>query len=294
MPMELLAGDGVACRERLLSLGLTIEPSRNARDRLHRYISTSMPTARALAVSRLGWHDRTFVLPDRTFGASNSEEVIYQTAGAIDQTFGTRGTLAEWRSKVAAFCVGNCRLVAAVSASFAAALLYISGDESGGIHLVGPSSIGKTTALAVAGSVWGGGGVSGGGVKGYIRQWRVTANGLEATAAVHCDSLLCLDEISQVSPQQAGEAAYMLGNGMGKQRAQRDGSGRRPVEWRLLFLSTGEISLADKVAEDGRRPATAGQKIRVIDLPADTGMRLGIFDTVYSFDDGRSLADYLK
>jgi uncharacterized protein (DUF927 family) len=59
-------------------------------------------------------------------------------------------------------------------------------------------------------------------------------------------------------------------------------------------LSTGEISLADKIGEDGRRPATAGQKVRVIDLPADAGSGLGIFDKLDGLEDGRSFADYLK
>ena len=56
----------------------------------------------------------------------------------------------------------------------------------------------------------------------------------------------------------------MLGNGLGKSRASRDASLRKPASWRLLFLSTGEISLADKMAEDARnRRQTAGQRGRL-------------------------------
>jgi uncharacterized protein (DUF927 family) len=62
---------------------------------------------------------------------------------------------------------------------------------------------------------------------------------LEAVAESHNDSLLCLDEISQVDSKEAGETAYMLANGHGKSRAQRDGSSRQAALWRLLFLSTG-------------------------------------------------------
>lgn len=68
MPMSLLAGDGTAYRERLLSLGLIMAPGRFARDALHEYISTARPELKARCVNRLGWGGRAFVLPRQTFG----------------------------------------------------------------------------------------------------------------------------------------------------------------------------------------------------------------------------------
>jgi putative DNA primase/helicase len=86
----------------------------------------------------------------------------------------------------------------------------------------------------------------------------------------------------------------MLGNGLGKSRASRDASLRKPASWRLLFLSTGEISLADKMAEDARnRRQTAGQQVRIIDLPSDTGNH-GLFDNLHGFESAARLADHLR
>ena len=215
---------------------------------------------------------------------------MLQTVGSFDHAFRMQGTLAEWQQRVARFAAGNSRLVLAMSAAFAAPLLHIVGAESGGFHLRGPSSIGKTTALLVAGSVWGGGGVA-----GYVRQWRATDNGLEAVAQAHCDALLCLDELSQIDAKAAGAAAYMLANGAGKARAGRGGEGRTPAEWRLLFLSSGEIGVADKVAEDGRgRKLAAGQQVRVIDIPADAGAALGSFEHLHGFESADAFARHLK
>ena len=70
MPMSMLAGDGTAYRERLLSLGLIMAPGRFARDALHEYISTARPELKARCVNRLGWGSRAFVLPRQTFGDS--------------------------------------------------------------------------------------------------------------------------------------------------------------------------------------------------------------------------------
>ena len=142
----------------------------------------------------------------------------------------------------------------------------------------------------MAGSAWGGGEPG-----GYVRSWRATANGLEGVALGHCDALLCLDELAQVAARDAGEVAYMLANGAGKSRSARDGSARRAARWRVLFLSSGEIGLSDKVAEDGRkRRLAAGQQVRVVDIPADAGAGLGLFEALHGFASAEALARHLR
>jgi uncharacterized protein (DUF927 family) len=288
MPMSLTAGSGDEYRAQLLSLGLDMAPGRKAKDRLGLYLSTARAEAFARCVSRIGWHGRRFVLPDAVCGEDQGETILLQ-GQAGENLFRQAGTLAEWQGRIGRKCIGNSRLALAVSAALAAPLLHPGEQESGGFHLVGPSSVGKTTALQVAGSVCGGGGI-----RGYVRQWRATDNALESVAAAHCDALLCLDEMNQLPGKAAGEVAYMLANGAGKARAKRDGLARKPQEWRVLFLSTGEITLADKVREDGRTRATAGQSVRVVDVPADAGARLGLFENLHGAEDGDRFARDLK
>jgi uncharacterized protein (DUF927 family) len=218
------------------------------------------------------------------------ERTLYQSATSVAHTFYTGGSLEAWRGRVAEQCIGNSRLVFAVSLGFAAPLLYLTNDESAGFNLVGASSIGKTTGLRVAGSVWGGSDERG----GYLRQWRATANGLEGVAALHWDTLLCLDELSEVNPREAAQVAYMLANGAGKARASRDGSARPSLAWRILFLSSGEITLGDKVQEDGRQKATAGQQVRILDIPADARAGFGLFEDFHGASNGQEFADRLR
>jgi putative DNA primase/helicase len=119
--------------------------------------------------------------------------------------------------------------------------------------------------------------MGGRGVAGYIRSWRATDNGLESVALAHCDTLLALDELAEIEAAAAGKAAYMLANGHAKLRMTRSAVARPAPEWRLLFLSTGEIGLTDKVAEDPRKRITAGQEVRILDLQADAGKGLASF-----------------
>src|SRR6202011_458590 len=121
------------------------------------------------------------------------------------------GTLEDWKGNVGRLCSGNSRLIFAASCAFVGPLLALAGAESGGVHLVGATSTGKSTALQVGGSVLGGGGRA-----GFVQSWRTTANGLEAVADIHNDLTLFLDELSQLDPREAAEIAYLLANGRGK------------------------------------------------------------------------------
>jgi uncharacterized protein (DUF927 family) len=87
----------------------------------------------------------------------------------------------------------------------------------------------------------------------------------------------------------------MLGNGSGKSRSTREGLAKPPSRWRVLFLSSGELSLADKIAEDGRsRRVTAGQAVRLIDLPAEAGAGLGLFEDLHGSDSAERFARQIK
>lgn len=292
MPKEALGGSRDEIWRALLREGMDIASATSSRNLLADYLSRVKPKGRACGVSRIGWHaigeGMTFVLPDRAYGDTAGERVIWQTEARADTFFKTAGTADEWKTEVAARCVGNSRLVFGVSAAFAGALLGIADEESGGFHLVGPSRAGKTTVLRVAGSVWGGGGSL-----GFARTWRATSNGLEGIAEAHNDAFLCLDEMGQVDAREAGEIAYMLANGAGKGRAGRDGSPRRSSQWRLIFLSTGELSLGDKMAEIGKTPK-AGQEVRLADVPADADAGHGIFEDLHGAASPGAFAESLR
>ena len=109
---------------------------------------------------------------------------------------------------------------------------------------------------------------------------------------MHNDTLLLLDELAQVDPRAAAQIAYMLANGKGKGRASRDGGARKISEWLTIFISTGEISLSTKMSEGGKH-STAGQEVRVLDIPADAGKGLGLLEELHGFKKPGALADAL-
>ncbi|MFN2310411.1 MAG: DUF927 domain-containing protein, partial [Gammaproteobacteria bacterium] len=169
------------------------------------------------------------------------------------------GTLDGWRDEIAALASGNPLLVVAVATAFTGPLVEPLGLENSMLHLRGGSSCGKSTLLGCAASVWRG--------PDGVRRWRATDNGLEGVAERSNGMLLALDELAEIDGKAADAANYMLGNGQGKARATSTGAIATAAHWRLTILSSGEISLDEKLAEAGRT-AKAGQAVRALDIAA--------------------------
>lgn len=285
MPLALLQGDSIDVRRELARLGLAISTNRYARDLLASYLQIFPVEKKARCVDRLGWQGDVFVTPTESIGQKN-EKIVFQNNNNIQSALSISGTTKLWRESISRLAVGNSRLVFAISPAFAPTLLSFVSEDSGGFHFRGASSSGKTTALKVAASVWGD-------PTKYSRLWRATANGLEGLAALHNDGLLVLDELSQIDPKEAGEAAYLLANGQGKTRSSRTGLVKQSLSWSLFFLSAGEESLSALMARAGQR-TNPGQEIRLADIEADAGCNMGIFNSIHEYDNPASFSLALK
>lgn len=281
MPASLATGEGNDAIRTLMERGLNVRSgnSKNVID----YLMSVQTDSRLYSTDRTGWHDGAFVTPERVYG---SDEYIFQSDAAVSAALSTKGKLQDWRENVAKKSAGNSRVVFAISTAFAGSLLEGAGVDSGGFHIHGTSTDGKTTAQHIAASVWGD-------PKKYAQTWRATANGLEGVAAINSDGLLILDEIGQANPKEIGETAYMLANGQSKARMTKSTATRKPLTWRLLFLSSGEYTLSDMMKVEGKR-AFAGQELRLANIPSDAGAGMGIFENIQGATSPAQFADRLK
>ena len=87
--------------------------------------------------------------------------------------------------------------------------------------------------------------------------------------------------------------AYLLANGLDKVRARKTLDGRPRRRWQTLFLSTGEVTLADKLREEGRT-AKVGQDVRMVDIPVIPDGLDQAFETWEGFPSSKALADHLR
>ena len=286
MPLSLLQGDAREYRRELASQGLNITTNPKQRSYLDTYIQNYPIHKRALCVDRLGWHEAQYILPDGAIGSDGKQLIVYQSAHAINSTITQQGTLEQWRDELCKKLAEQSRFVFSIACAFAGQLLALLDDDGGGFHLLGSSSMGKSLSLKLAASVWGK-------PDSYTKTWRSTDNALEGTASEHNDSFLPLDEISECDPKVVGKAVYMLANGQGKGRSTTTGHNRIAKTWRIIFLSNGEESLQNFMAQAGQK-TNAGIEVRVAHIDADAGKGLKTFDSLVLADTGAGQADKIK
>lgn len=216
------------------------------------------PKKRYTLIKKTGWYKDCYFLPNKIISNNEvNQSDFYFDSDNTEKLYTDAGELEKWQ-EVKTLIQGNTRLEFAYLVAFAGVLLDIAGMESGGFAFEGASSSGKTTALRIASAVWGS--------REHLRQWRTTDNALEGLAVLHNDNILLLDELGQATAEAVSNAVYMLANGQGKTRADRRGEKRQAKKWNVLFLSSGEIGINQKLAENGKK-AKAGQEVRYIGIP---------------------------
>lgn len=286
MPKAMLAARMAGVWETLMDRGLFVAAGPAARNKLADCLNLVRPNVQAIAAERTGWHDDLFVMPGRTYGPEPSQMAVYQGAPLPKGFTASRGTLEGWQGEIAAKAVGNSRLMMCIAAAFVGPILNLAGAEGGGLHLRGDTSGGKTTCLKAAASVWGDSGA-------WVQTWRMTANAVESTAAQHSETLLCLDELRELAARDAVTVPYMLAHGRAKGRQRAEGGLRRQLQWRVFFLSTGELSLADLAAQAGDKPS-GGTDVRMVDISADAGAGRGVWEALHGHPSAAPFADALN
>lgn len=157
--MNFAAWDGGECYRMACNVSdkrsmLAVTAQKALHHKLIDYLLNTEPhhNKRLRTTDKTGWHGTSlFVAQDNVFGNAE-EEYIYD---GDYHPFAVSGTLEEWQEHIGKLCVGNPLLIFCVSMAFASPLLYLLDEENGGFNLMGESSIGKTTALKVAASVFG-------------------------------------------------------------------------------------------------------------------------------------------
>jgi hypothetical protein len=200
------------------------------------------------------------------------------------------GSLKDWKKEVASLAAYSDRMMLALCVSFSGLILKWVDQECGGFHFHGESTDGKTTAIVFASTVYGN--------KDYLASWDVTEAGLEDLAVGRNDALLPLNELKLldsdpvIASQKGSKLVYLIAEGKGRQRAKNYQN--EISTWRTVVLSSGELSLADH-AEKGSLTRLDGERVRVIDLPANSGSGYKIFDRLPpGYSSSTDFAEHVK
>ena len=233
-----------------------------------------------------GWQtEGVFATPK--WVAGTDEDLIFDCDDGQTREFEEKGSLVDWKQNVGAIAQPHNNLVFAISTAFTGPLLKPLGRNGFGVHFFGPSSTGKSTLSYAATSVWGP-------PNQRNKTWNTTNAALEVTATMTNDCLLPLDEINQGDPSAIYRAGYDLANGKGRGRGTAQGGMREIREWKLTFISNGEVPFSQYAKSNSGNEAMAGQETRIVDIPVDAGAGLGAFNMLPDNLTAPELADKIK
>lgn len=261
----------------LEAFGFSAPAGKKLREYVHLLFS-NVRGLRAVKPTSTGWvrslPGLVFATPEKLIGEVGAARVIpFQLPNV---KVAKRGTYEGWRQGVRS-ASGNSRLQFALAIAFTSPVLRFAPAVTPPVfQLYGESSIGKTVATLMAGSIWGG---SEGDSLGYGHSWNGTLNFQMALAAAHSGTLLVLDEMG--TGENIEKAAYSLASGQDRNRLDKNSNQRRGAKFETCILSTGEVTLDEKLRSSSlRSQAFAGMEVRVPSIPADAGKGFGIFDRV--------------
>ena len=248
----------------LLGRGVYIQPSlaKELQAFMVAYVNTLQKSAvEDLVLARLGWRENhtAFAFNNKLFKANETVQVSTDYDKASEYGFGSRGSLEKWVREVNKFYDHPAYLDRqfAVLCGFASVLLPFTMYRGLLVNMGGKAGAGKTTVLSTINSIWGNtdqlmiyGGKEGSTVVGRM----------EALNR-HNNLPVCLDEITNLSPEDARSMVHSISQGQGKRRHKDYGA---PENWWLIGISSCNGSLLHKLSMN--QSDSLGQAVRVFEI----------------------------
>ena len=164
----------------------------------------------------------------------------------------SKGSFGSWITGVTPL-MKNDKVAFSIYASLAAPLLEIFDCSSFLIHFWGDSSMGKTTVMEIAASVWGNPAKETGGL---ITSWNNTMVFVERLASFFNDLPMYLDDSQTADDKTVSKIMYMIGNSTGRGRGKKAGGVDSNKSWHTVCFSTGEKQLTESTQYDGAKART--------------------------------------
>ncbi|HHJ4620906.1 MULTISPECIES: DUF927 domain-containing protein [Klebsiella/Raoultella group] len=258
---------------RLRGRGVAIDTQGSSLNQLAKYLQREGKRTMWEVTSTAGWHCGAYVMPDGEVIGEPDMPVAFCGGTSAIKGYVVRGTAAEWRDNVASLMRGNHSMMLGVLVGLTAPLNSLVGGRCFGIHLFAQSSVGKTTTVEAATSLYGD-------PEMLKLSWDATRHGLTVEAAARNDGFIPIDEIGQGGKvTEIAQSAYSLFNGVGRIQGKKEGGNRPVTRWKIAALSTGEEDFETFLMKGGITPK-AGQLVRLLSVP--------FIDTVdfNGYDDG--------
>lgn len=206
----------------------------------------------SVTTSVMGWHGNTFVRGYHSHGDAPRLK-LPGASGAlakVAESLHVKGTLADWKAVVWPIAERRETLRTMLAAAIVPVIRHIIDCPMFAVDVCGETSVGKTTAMLVAASVWGNPGNAE--EPGYMRTWEGTRVAIEMLAGTMRSMPVLLDDTRRQKYQSdCAQIVYDIVAGEGRMRGARDGGMRSVATYSTVLVSTGEGPLKDMIEAGG-------------------------------------------
>ena len=283
IPYEHFMGEAQEALKIIANHGLMPPRQSHKKNVFINYIQDYPIENRFRSVERAGWYGNSFVTTNRTYGNGTDEELLFHSD--MKDPHSTLGSFEGWQ-ELSRLIEPHSLAVLAFSCAFSGQLVTPLAIESGGFHIYGISSHGKSTITKASCGVWGN-------PKDISKSWRTTDNALENEAELRNDNFLNLDEMRQAAPKDVSDIVYMITGGQGKARSSKTGKNRESKQFSLMYTSTGEVTLEEHLRR-GNIELDAGLLLRFAHLSSDAGKGYGVFDCINYGTESRDIGNRIN
>lgn len=260
-------------------------------DFIRSYPREALPLLRS--TPSFGWYElgHAFLLPSGVIGETiNGESVIFDGNESAAPKYSAKGTLKEWQDTVGRIAQYSDRIAFFMCIGFAAPLCRLVNEPTGGFHLKGESSLGKSSANRALCSLFASAMPL---ESAEMATWKTSDNGFEGPCQTHTDLPLICEEMGQASAKTIAELLYMIGNETGKRRMTKSLQNRQIASWRLMMASSGELT-AEELAAKNNIKVQDGVRVRLANIDVVNKDGMGVFDFIPDGETAKDLADKLR
>jgi len=224
------------------------------------YEQVAQPAAR-----QFGWTDsscKKFVLGDKCISFDKVEYNAPSSATShMFPVFTQKGSMDLWREAMEFYDRPGMEVHQfVIGLAFGSIFTEFSPVNAALLHLYSPESgLGKTTALQAAASIWGD-------PSKMMLKETDTTNSKMLRAEVHKNVIMLIDELSNLSGKDMSDFVYPMTSGYQKNRMTSSANSERVRgdTWKLMMVSTGNVSATDKLATYKASPQ--GELKRLLDV----------------------------
>ena len=254
------------CEKLLMNKGLKIA----SKKLFDEFVSDSEIPDHKLIVNQLGWireqNEMIYITPNEIIGRTGLKNIIHNFNSSEESSVREKcGSLADWQNNTLQHAAKFPPALLSILIAFASTIASFLKVSSGGYHLYGMSSGGKSSSLKAAATVFGCASNSGG-RSSFVQDWLVTANALDPMLASRCNNLLPLDELGMFSGSLS-DVIYKIETGKGKKRSNVSGGLQKILQWNSTVVSAGEISIKETL--DKQKQYKEGTRVRILDINFD-------------------------